>query len=884
MLNNCLKSLLVVLILLYTSKNFAQNTDTFERGKPYILGDIDVQGKLNFNKPTVITFTGLEKGQKIILPGEEISTAIKKLAKLELFSDIDLYITNIKGDSIFLELYIVELPKLNEAKVRGVKKGKIEAILKDTDLKRGKVVNENLVTTTKNYLENKYKKDGFYNTKVSINVEPDTTENNQVKMYVNIDKGKKVKINKIEVEGNEILSDWKVKRAMKKTKTIFPGRFWKGSKFIPERYKEDLENVVNKYKSKGYRDARIVWDSTKFNPKTNRMAIKLKIEEGRKYYFGDIKFLGNTIYSDEGLSRVLGIQKGDVYNGVMLEERIADKTKPDANDITNLYQNNGYLFSQINAVEVRTENDTIDFEIRILEGPLAYFNKITVVGNDRTNDKVIYRELRTKPGQKYSKDDLVRSIREIGQLGFFDAENLEPKFKNVNPEAGTVDIEYNVVEKGASQIELQGGYGGGGFIGTLGLSFNNFSIRNIFKKEAYTPLPMGDGQRMALRLQASAFFQTYSLNFTEPWLGGKKPIQFNTSIAHSKQFLWSGGGSSNVDRSRSFNITSLSIGMSKRLKFPDDYFSISHALSFQYYDLNNYNTGLFTFGDGSSKNLAYTVGLVRNNKGLNPIYPTQGSEFSIVAKLSPPFSLFNGIDYANLGNQEEYKYVYDGDGYFDSNNNFVAPGDYLSEVPTNINPQPDKVDNFEDAAVDQSKVDQKRFNWQEFYKIKFRADLYNKIYDKLVLRTLGEFSYLGAYNNDRGVIPFERFFLGGDGLANFALDGREIIQLRGYPNQSLSSVNGGTIYNKFSLELRYPITLNNSASIYALTFLEAGASYNSFKEYNPFQLYRSAGFGIRIFMPAFGLLGIDFGHGFDPLPGSIQKNGWETHFIIGQQF
>ena len=464
MLNNCFKYIFILVTLLLSFNLFSQEGDTFERGKPYILADISVSGKLNFNEATVITFTGLEKGQRIILPGEEISTAIKKLAKLELFSEIDLYITNIKGDSIFLELNINELPKLNEAKVRGVKKGKIESILKDTDLKKGKVVNENLVTTTKNYLENKYKKDGFYNTKVSINVEPDTTETNQVKMYVNIDKGKKVKINRIDIEGNDVLSNWKIRRAMKKTKTIFPGRFWKGSKFIPEKYKEDLANVVKKYKSKGYRDARIIWDSTQFNPKTNRMAIKLKIEEGRKYYFGDIKFLGNSIYTDEGLSRVLGIEKGDVYNGVLLEERIADKTKPDANDITNLYQNNGYLFSQINAVEIRTENDTIDFEIRILEGPLAYFNKITVVGNDRTNDKVIYRELRTKPGQKYSKDDLVRSIREIGQLGFFDAENLEPKFKNVNPEAGTVDIEYNVVEKGASQIELQGGYGGGGFI------------------------------------------------------------------------------------------------------------------------------------------------------------------------------------------------------------------------------------------------------------------------------------------------------------------------------------------------------------------------------------------------------------------------------------
>lgn len=891
--------ILFVLFLSATHQTiFSQDKSAFERGRQYILGDIEVTGKLNFNQQTVITYTGLERGQKIMIPGEEISNAIKKLGKLELFSDIDIFVKEVRGDSIFLQLDIIELPKLNEVKIRGVKKGKIDGLIKDTGLKRGKVVNENLVTTTKNYIENKYRKDGFYNTKVFVNVTPDTSSQNAVNVLVNIDKGKKVKVDKIEIFGNEKLSNRKIRGAMKNTKVLFPGRFWKGSKYIRDKYKEDLGKIVDKYKEKGYRDARVIWDSVTFNDSKNRISIKMKVEEGRKYYFGDIKFFGNTIYSDEGLSRVLGIKKGDVYNGVLLEKRISDKSKPDANDITNLYQNNGYLFSNINAVEVRTENDTIDFEIRIMEGPLAYFNKITVVGNDKTNDRVIYREIRTKPGQKYSKDDLVRSIREIGQLGFFDAENIEPKFKNVDPTNGTVDIEYNVVERGASQIELQGGYGGGGFIGTLGLSFNNFSIGSLFKKDAYKPLPMGDGQRMSLRLQGSAFFQTYSLNFTEPWFGGKKPIQFNTSIAHSKQFLWSGMGGGfgggfggggflggrGVDRSRSFNITSVSVGIAKRLTVPDDYFMLSHALSFQYYDLNNYNTGLFTFGDGSSRNFAYTIGITRNNKGTNPIYPTYGSEFTISAKLSPPYSLFNNIDYANLGNLEAYKYRYNGEPYFDNNNNFVAPGDFLAAVPSQTNPRPNRVENFQDAAVDQSLVDQKRFNWQEFYKIKFRADWYNKVYDKLVLRTLGEFAFLGAYNQDRGVIPFERFFLGGDGLMNFALDGREIIQLRGYPNQSLSSLDGGIIYNKFSMELRYPITLNNSATIYALTFMDAGASYDSFKEYNPFRLYRSAGFGLRVFMPAFGLLGIDFGHGFDPLPGQQRKNGWETHFIIGQQF
>ncbi len=867
----------------------------FSQGRKYILADVNVIGKISYNEQTVVTFSGLEKGQQITVPGEEISNAIKKLGKLGLFSDIDFYVNKTENDSIWLDLFIAELPKLSEVKIQGVKKSKVEGLIKDNSLTKGKIVNENLITTTKNYIENKYKKDGFFNTKVYITTTPDTTEGNLVKMLVNIDKGDKLKISKISFDGNEKFSDKKLRSAMKNTKQINPIRIFKASKFVKDKYKEDLTSIVSKYKEKGYRDARVISDSVFLNEKKSKLAINIKVEEGRKYYFGNIKFLGNSVYSDQLLSRVLGIKKGETYNGVLLEKRISDKTKPDAEDLTNLYQNNGYLFSNINAVEVKTENDTIDFEIRILEGPIAYFNNITVVGNDKTHDRVIYRELRTHPGNKYSKEDLVRTIREIGQLGFFDPEAIDPKFKNVDPAAGTVDIEYNLVEKGSSQIELQGGYGGGGFIGTLGLSFNNFSVRNLFNKEAYKPLPMGDGQRVSLRAQASSFFQTYSLSFSEPWFGGKKPINFSTSLSHSKQFLYT-GRSRDVDRSRSFNITSLSVGLAKRLTVPDDYFVLSGSTSFQYYDLNNYNTGLFTFGDGASRNLAFTVGLTRNNKGVNPIYPTSGAEYGISAKFTLPYSLWNGIDYGKLGDLEENKLRYDPNKSLTvrptSSGQIPNTGDYLGVAETLANGSIiyQYVDDYRNAAADQSKVDQQKFNWLEYYKIKFKVDSYTKIAGSqqkaLVLRALGEFGFLGAYNSARGIVPFERFFLGGDGLANFALDGREVIQLRGYPNQSLSDNDGGTIYNKFSLELRYPLTLKAAASIYALTFLEAGSSFNSFQEYNPFVLQRSAGFGLRIFMPAFGLLGIDFAHGFDAIPnsGTTQKNGWETHFIIGQQF
>ena len=471
-------------------------------------------------------------------------------------------------------------------------------------------------------------------------------------------------------------------------------------------------------------------------------------------------------------------------------------------------------------------------------------------------------------------------------------QSFYPKFKNVDAGAGTVDIEYHLVEKGASQIELQGGYGGGGFIGTLGLSFNNFSARNMFKKEAYKPLPMGDGQKVSLRLQASTFFQTYSVSFSEPWFGGKKPVSFSSSLSYSKQFLQNySSGNARVDKSKNFNILSLSVGISKRLSEPDDFTYLSHAVSFQNYDLNNYFTGLFSFGNGFSNNLAYTIGITHTNKGFNPIFPTYGSEFSFSAKFTPPYSLFNGVDYKNLGELKENKYIYDGsigDSYVGENGIIVNKGDYVEAIPTQ-NTRPNSVTDYKDAVADPAKVDQKKFNWLEYYKIKFKADWYTKLYGKFVLRTLGEFGFMGAYNQNRGLVPFERFFLGGDGMQNFAMDGRETIQLRGYPNNSLTPLvngtqDGATVYNKFSMELRYPITLKASASIYALAFMEAGSSYTNFKSYNPFDLSRSAGFGLRVFMPAFGLLGIDFGHGFDPIPGQTKANGWETHFIIGQQF
>ncbi len=866
-----------LLVLLLHSISLKAQDLPGANGKEYVLGEIKITGTTTYNEKTVITFTGLKKGERIFLPGDRISKVIKKLWDLELFSDINFYITKIEGEVADIEINIKEVPELNEARIEGIKKRKSEELIKDNGLTKGAKVTENLITTTRNYITNKYRKEGFLNTKVAINTIPvkDTVASNKVNMLVRVDKGDRVKIDQIVVSGNEQLTDAKVRRAMKNTKQKKFFRIFKRSKYIKADYLEDKDNIVSKYKEKGYRDARITSDTLIVND-DNTISLNLNVEEGNKHYFGNINFLGNSVYTDQQLARQLIIKKGDTYNGVLLEKRIADNTKPDADDLTNLYQNNGYLFSSIDAVETKVYNDTIDFEIRIREGKLTYFDHITVTGNDKTNDHVVYRILRTKPGQRYSKDLVVRTVREIGQLGFFDPEQLEPQFQNANPQAGTIDINFPVVEKGSSQIELQGGFGGGGFVGTLGLAFNNFSIRNIFNGESYSPLPMGDGQTLRIRAQASRFFQTYSLSFIEPWLGGKRPYQLSTSFSHSIQFRprasLLGGRTREVDRNSKFVITGGSIGIAKRLNWPDNYFTLSQSISFQHINLKNFlGSRLFANGNGFSNNLAYTIGLSRNNTTVNPIFPIGGSEFNVVAKLSLPYSLFDGTNYSELAQERDQLVAEQNE----------LRGSTDSRAPVQFAEKQQRIE----------EIDQERFKWLEYYKLKFDASWYTSLFKlgkkPLVLKTSVGYGFLGAYNNDRGIIPFERFLIGGTGLLGGGgnLNQNEIIPLRGYEDPRTFE-DGATIYNKYSLELRYPITLKPAASIYMLSFLEGGAAYNGFREFNPFQLNRSAGAGLRIFMPAFGLLGIDFGYGFDPDPltNGTEPNGWEIHFIIGQQF
>ena len=810
---------------------------TYEIGKEYILGGITVTGLKKFSEETVKVFTGLVTGQLIKLPGDKLTSAIKKLYESKQFSNVDVYLIRVDGETIYLEFDVQELPQLNEVRINGIKKSKAKELINDAELKLGAMVTDNLLVTTKNYFTKKYTDKGFLKTKVTLDLQKDTTDINIVNMSVFIDKGERVKIKDIVFTGNEKLSGKKLRKAMSKTKEKLIGRFWKASKYIEEDYQEDLEKILDKYSRLGFRDARILSENISWN-ENNTINVNIELEEGKQYRFADIVFVGNKEYSDEQLRSVLRIEKGDVYNGAILKERVKGDGSPTSEDLSTMYQDSGFLFSQVNAVETKVKNDSITVEIRIREDEKARIRKVTVTGNDKTNDHVIFRELRVKPGDLFSRSAIIRSIREIGQLGFFDqnvSPDVVPDYQNK-----TADIDFTVVEKGGSQIELQGGYGGGSFIGTLGLSFNNFSIRNILNKDAYKPLPMGDGQNLALRLQSSRTFSTYSFSFTEPWLGGRKPQSLSFSVYSSNQYQFN-FQTGDVDRSQSLGIVGASLGLGKRLKWPDDFFQLSQSISYQAFNLKNYGfrVGQNILSNGNLNNLSYSATISRNSAGPSLIFPTYGSEFSLGIKATFPYSLVNGRDY--------------------------TIDDNLSQEDRN-------------ARIAEN------YKWLEYYKASIKGKWYTSFTDKLVLMTNAEMGYLGYYNPKIGLSPFERYYVGGDGIAIFQLDGREVVGLRGYENNRLSSVEGGSIYNKFQLELRYSITDAPSASIYTLGFLEAGNSYDNFKTFNPFELKRSAGVGIRIFMPAFGLLGIDFAHGFDPLPGFTEKSGWQTHFIIGRQF
>lgn len=797
----------------------------------YTIAGVTVRGNSLYASQIIIHETGLIEGSKVRIPGEQISSAIRRLWKHGLFDNVEIYVDRVEGDKVYLEIEVLERTPITRLQYEGVSRTMQEDMAKDLNLNANQKVSEDLIQSVKNYIEKRYIKRGFLSAKVNVEISEDTLrENGGVYMKIILDKGERVRINSINFQGNQVLTADQLRKAMKDTKQIKHLNVFKQSKLVEDKYEDDLKNIVEKYKTLGYRDARVVGDTITWNRGDNTLDINIAIDEGNKYHYRSIKFLGNSKFSTEQLETILGIKEGDVYNGELLAKRISGSK--DGRDIQSLYMDNGYLFAQIMPVEVSADRDSIDLEIRIIEYDKAYINRVTVKGNTRTFDEIIYRELTTKPGDLFSKTAIMQSQQRIGALGFFDGENIgiDPK---PNLSTGTVDIDYTVVEKNSSQIELQGGWGGGMFIGTVGLSFNNFSTRNLFNKKAWKPLPMGQGQTFSLRFQAAQGYTSYQMSFMEPWIGGRRPLSITTSFYYTKQEAYN--YYTNERMKGRLDIFGGGIVLGKRLNWPDDYFVGTIGINYSRYGWKDYNWGIYqgSFTKGTSNNLNLSLGLNRRSSGSNPIYPTYGSDISLSLFLTPPYSLFNGRDYS-----------------------------------------------------DPNLTDVKRYEWLEYYKFKAKATWYNNIAAKLVLVTNVEFGYMGMYNHKVGLGPFERFIMGGSGMSQYQYYSGEIIPLRGYKDNTIASSNsmvgiGDPIYNRFTVELRYPITLSQTTSIFVLLFAEGGNTYADLKSYNPFKLHRSTGAGIRVFMPMFGMLGFDFGYGFDPMPG--EKRGWQFHFSLGQQ-
>ena len=797
----------------------------------YTIAGVTVRGNSLYASQIIIHETGLVEGSKVRIPGEQISSAIRRLWKHGLFDNVEIYVDRVEGDKVYLEIEVLERTPITRLRYEGVSRTMQEDMAKDLNLNANQKVSEDLIQSVKNYIEKRYIKRGFLSAKVNVEISEDTLrENGGVYMKIILDKGERVRINSINFQGNQVLTADQLRKAMKDTKQIKHLNVFKQSKLVEDKYEDDLKNIVEKYKTLGYRDARVVGDTITWNRGDNTLDINIAIDEGNKYHYRSIKFLGNSKFSTEQLETILGIKEGDVYNGELLAKRISGSK--DGRDIQSLYMDNGYLFAQIMPVEVSADRDSIDLEIRIIEYDKAYINRVTVKGNTRTFDEIIYRELTTKPGDLFSKTAIMQSQQRIGALGFFDGENIgiDPK---PNLSTGTVDIDYTVVEKNSSQIELQGGWGGGMFIGTVGLSFNNFSTRNLFNKKAWKPLPMGQGQTFSLRFQAAQGYTSYQMSFMEPWIGGRRPLSITTSFYYTKQEAYN--YYTNERMKGRLDIFGGGIVLGKRLNWPDDYFVGTIGVNYSRYGWKDYNWGIYqeSFTKGTSNNLNLSLGLNRRSSGSNPIYPTYGSDISLSLFLTPPYSLFNGRDYS-----------------------------------------------------DPNLTDVKRYEWLEYYKFKAKATWYNNIAAKLVLVTNVEFGYMGMYNHKVGLGPFERFIMGGSGMSQYQYYSGEIIPLRGYKDNTIASSNtmvgiGDPIYNRFTVELRYPITLSQTTSIFVLLFAEGGNTYADLKSYNPFKLHRSTGAGIRVFMPMFGMLGFDFGYGFDPMPG--EKRGWQFHFSLGQQ-
>ncbi|MFO7829007.1 MAG: POTRA domain-containing protein [Bacteroidales bacterium] len=841
----------------------------YEEPEEYIIKDISVAGIKYLDQNILINLSGLAVGQEIEVPGDDITNAIQKLWEQGLFSDVKITVTDVVKDSISLEIFLLERHRLSELEIYGLKKGKESDIREKLELKRGMQVTENLINNTKETILDYLHDKKFLNANVDIvQVDDTVAKRNNVKLKVHIDRGDKVKIKDINFEGNTVFTDGKLRRTMKETKKVNLN-FFKPSKFIDDLYEEDKEKIITAYNAEGYRDAEIVKDSV-YPVDENRLAIDIKINEGDQYFFRNIDWVGNTKYTSQLLSRALKIKKGDPYDVEMLNERL--NFAEDA--VSNLYLDNGYLFFNVTPSVQKIENDSVDLQLRLYEGKRVRLSEIRIAGNTKTNEHVIRREMYTRPGQLFSKSDIIRSQRELAQLDFFDPEQFGIEPTNINQAEGTVDLEYTVVEKSTDQLEVSGGWGAGMFVGTLGLRFNNFSARKLFEKGAWRPIPSGDGQTLSLRAQTNGqYYSAYSFSFMEPWFGGKKPNSFSVSgyytIQKKTNYFYEIGD-------EFIKILGASIGLGQRLKWPDDYFTVSNSVNYQLYSLNEW--GGFIINNGNSNNLSFTTTLSRNSTD-QIIYPRSGSSFSISLQLTPPYSLFKGDNFWKLSQSEL-------DDIALQNENINAENDEITEWNEN---NPDLQKPYKEGVSVYELEQKEKFKWVEYHKWKYKGAWYLKVWDNLVLATNTEFGYLGYYNKDIGYTPFGRFDVGGDGMSGYNLYGVETIALRGYENGSLtprdaSGRKAGNVYQKINFELRYPVALKPQATVYILGFVEAGNAWSDINNYNPFKIKRSAGVGLRAFLPMFGLLGVDWGYGFDDIPGVEDANGSQFHFVIGQQF
>ncbi|MFN0200804.1 MAG: outer membrane protein assembly factor BamA [Bacteroidia bacterium] len=810
--------------------------------KSYYIGGIEVKGAEYTDNNAIIGLSGLAVGDKLTIPGSQTTDAIQKLWKQNIFSDISISVDKYVKEYIFITINVKERGRISQFAFSGISKSQADDLREKINFIRGTILTESKVQSAKRIIRNHYVEKGYFDTQIDITTQPDPILKNGTQVNINVKKGKHIKINEIISEGNEAFADNKLERKLKETKEKRFWRLWKRSKYIPKEFESDKEKLIAAYNEAGYRDAKIEMDTVmRHDEKT--IDIKLKIYEGKKYYFRDIKWVGNYKYNSEQLKAVLGVKKGDIYNQARLEKRLTGD--PNGGDVSALYLDDGHLFYRTEPTETTIEGDSIDLEMRMFEGPQATIRKVSVEGNTKTSDYVILRELRTYPGDKFRRSDLIRSVREITALGYFDQEKVNC-IPIPNAETGTVDLKYIVEEKPSDQLQLQGGWGGrpvdatgraigSGFQGTLMLTFNNFSTKRFLQREAWKPVPSGDGQKLSLAVQTSVGFQVYSASFMEPWLGGKKPNSLGVSTSYS---IFTYGVYSNAPYKNKIFTTQVDYG--KRLKFPDDFFTSFMSLVYKYYDIENPGQVFPVLGAAKQvfmNNFSLKYNLSRSSIDA-PLYPRSGSSIALTVEATPPYSLFRkNVDYESM-------------------------------------PLTSK------------------FNLLEYHRWRFSSDWYFRIAGNLVLRTKIDAGFLGFYNKQVGLSPINRYYLGGSGMIGMfggMFDGREVLALRGYKDLSISGTNsnGSTIFNKLSMELRYPITLNQSAPIWLLGFAEAGNGYPDFKSYNPFRLYRSAGVGARIMLPMVGLLGVDWGYGFDNF-GTLQNGdaskGSNFHFILGQQF